>query len=184
MRVTAGMQLLPPMRGLAADAVRNSHMHHLCHADMPAVCMQATLHGHSAAFWLFLEALGLRSCGLLAATLVPLLHVAMLFLGPLVMMLLDQQQLKEDCERLASRALWQSPAFWRNYIVAPLSEEVVFRAVLMALLLLEVSLIRNIRSNHQRPVLHTFVCPRKYMSVTILLARMPNLHPGADGTLH
>ena len=60
--------------------------------------------------------------------LLPLLLTAILFLGPLTLSLpgLDQRY----CD-----PLWQDPTAWRDLVVAPVTEEFVFRALLLAVLL-------------------------------------------------
>ncbi|KAM8793758.1 CAAX prenyl protease 2 [Eudromia elegans] len=87
-----------------------------------------------------LALLGLRLEGLLPATLLPLLLTMVLFLGPLAQLCLDCPQRWPDGLRLlcAPRrwALRVTDVRWlRNQVVAPLSEELVFRACMLPVLL-------------------------------------------------
>lgn len=75
-----------------------------------------------------LAALGLRSSGLLAASILPLLLTAVLFAGPLLQLATDRRQ------RHARLAL-PLPMLLRNLVVAPLVEEFVFRSCMLSYLL-------------------------------------------------
>jgi len=78
--------------------------------------------------------LGLRTAGLLQAVLLPLLLTCILFLGPVCQLLVDGRAL----HYLSSR-LWRQACTdwicWRNYVVAPFSEEFTFRACMLPVLL-------------------------------------------------
>ncbi|XP_067170885.1 CAAX prenyl protease 2 [Apteryx mantelli] len=86
-----------------------------------------------------LALLGLRLEGLVPATLLPLLLTMVLFLGPLI-------QLSMDCpwDWLDGLKVLFDPRFWalclsdvrwlRNQVVAPLTEELVFRACMLPML--------------------------------------------------
>ncbi|XP_004924603.1 CAAX prenyl protease 2 isoform X2 [Bombyx mandarina] len=81
-----------------------------------------------------LEHLGLRTSGWIQATLLPLFLTAILFLGPLTMQFLSGIW-KLYTKPLYWLASWQDLVWLRNHIMAPLSEEWVFRACMMPLLL-------------------------------------------------
>ncbi|XP_024540057.1 CAAX prenyl protease 2 [Selaginella moellendorffii] len=87
-----------------------------------------------------LNLMGIRSDYLMQATLYPLLLTALLYLGPLFVELLElidgEQAVATDHGFMASLIfLGQDVVAWRNYVVAPLSEEIVFRACMIPLLL-------------------------------------------------
>ncbi|EFJ10367.1 hypothetical protein SELMODRAFT_427203 [Selaginella moellendorffii] len=87
-----------------------------------------------------LNLMGIRSDYLMQATLYPLLLTALLYLGPLFVELLElidgEQGAANDHGFMASLIfLGQDVVAWRNYVVAPLSEEIVFRACMIPLLL-------------------------------------------------
>ncbi|XP_030854185.1 CAAX prenyl protease 2 [Strongylocentrotus purpuratus] len=79
--------------------------------------------------------LGVRNPGLLAAITVPLVLTMVLFLGPLYMLYLDGSHDVPFVERgvfgsnIASQMVWL-----RNYLIAPFTEEFVFRACMLPLL--------------------------------------------------
>ncbi|XP_072737069.1 CAAX prenyl protease 2 [Ciconia boyciana] len=83
--------------------------------------------------------LGLRLEGLVPATLLPLLLTMILFLGPLIQLSMDCPWRWLDGVRVAF-----DPRFWalclgdvrwlRNQVVAPLTEELVFRACMLPML--------------------------------------------------
>lgn len=84
--------------------------------------------------------LGLRLEGLLPATLLPLLLTMVLFLGPLMQLCMDCPWRCMEGLRgaLAPRRLLLCVAdvrWLRNHVVAPLSEELVFRACMLPVLL-------------------------------------------------
>ncbi|KAF6205522.1 hypothetical protein GE061_019695 [Apolygus lucorum] len=89
------------------------------------------------------DLLGMRWPGMLAASAVPLLLTMFLFLGPLVV--------KTQSESLAALA---EPSYWvenltsiywlRDHIIAPLSEELTFRASLLPLLVQCVSPVKAV----------------------------------------
>ncbi|XP_072031711.1 CAAX prenyl protease 2-like [Amphiura filiformis] len=80
--------------------------------------------------------LGVRSEGILAAVFIPLLLTMVLFLGPLSM--LKYEDLVDALPILGEKSIWKDEViqtFWlRNYVVGPLTEEVVFRACMLPLL--------------------------------------------------
>ncbi|KAK0181907.1 hypothetical protein PV327_000091 [Microctonus hyperodae] len=84
-----------------------------------------------ASIW---ELLGLRWSGLFQATVLPLFLTMVLFLGPLCM-----QALNGIWRLYAEPMYWLGSArtliWWRNQVVAPLSEEWTFRACMLPLLL-------------------------------------------------
>ena len=80
------------------------------------------------------ETVGLRLDGLLPAIVVPLLLTAVLFLGPLATAALGVRARLWLYPQYWRRAL-SDLIFWRNYVVAPISEEVTFRACLVPILL-------------------------------------------------
>ncbi|XP_068619164.1 CAAX prenyl protease 2 [Battus philenor] len=95
--------------------------------------------------WLFLkeetlirgdmyEQLGLRLSGIIVAFVTPLALTSVLFLGPLTMQFLSGTW-RIYIEPLYWMASWQDLTWVRNHIMAPLSEEWVFRACMMPLLL-------------------------------------------------
>ena len=76
--------------------------------------------------------------------LLPLLLTAILFLGPLALSLPGHDQ--RYCD-----PLWQDSTAWRDLVVAPVTEEFVFRALLLAVLLGKVS-------NSDTFILPQYVC--------------------------
>ncbi|KAK9814649.1 hypothetical protein WJX72_009245 [[Myrmecia] bisecta] len=85
-----------------------------------------------------LRVLGLRWEGSLAASVVPLLLTALLFLGPLAQWALDGPHSKDGH--------YQSPRWLlaaRNYVVGPITEEFVFRACMAPFLVLQGFSIRS-----------------------------------------
>ena len=75
--------------------------------------------------------------------MIPLAHVATLFLGPLLMSALGSLERSRGCslhshvsEQL-QRVSWPELVTVRNLVVAPISEEFVFRACMVPLLLLQ-----------------------------------------------
>lgn len=77
-------------------------------------------------------AIGVRSEGLLAAATLPLLLTAALFLGPLAVMATSRTHLHLY---LNWRAGLSNLIWWRNHVVAPLTEELTFRACMLPVLL-------------------------------------------------
>jgi hypothetical protein len=67
------------------------------------------------------------------ACLAPLSTIVALFLGPLTMKLADWGACQSG--RRYSEPVWQSAAAWRDLICAPISEELVFRALMLTVLL-------------------------------------------------
>ncbi|KAI5633042.1 CAAX protease self-immunity domain-containing protein [Phthorimaea operculella] len=80
------------------------------------------------------DQLGLRWSGLIQASVLPLLLTAILFLGPLTMQALSGIW-KIYAEPVYWLSSWQDLVWVRNHVMAPLSEEWVFRACMMPLLL-------------------------------------------------
>lgn len=80
--------------------------------------------------WHFCRLAGFRREGLSQAILYPLLTTALLFLGPLV-----QRLTSKDSQSRYPEPLLSSPAAWRDLVVAPLTEEFVFRCLVIAILL-------------------------------------------------
>jgi len=67
------------------------------------------------------------------ACFAPLLTVAVLFLGPLTMEVTDEGPRQSG--RRYSEPVWRSAPAWRDLICAPISEELVFRALMLTVLL-------------------------------------------------
>ncbi|XP_037302268.1 CAAX prenyl protease 2-like [Manduca sexta] len=80
------------------------------------------------------EHMGLKYSGIIQATLLPLFITAVLFLGPLTMQFLSGT-LKIYAEPMYWVASWQDLVWVRNHVMAPLSEEWVFRSCMVPLLL-------------------------------------------------
>jgi len=80
------------------------------------------------------ELLGLRTAGLLQASILPLLLTMALFLGPTAMLLLDERY-RMFCVPMFWRHSLQDWIWWRNHVVAPFSEEFTFRACMVPVLL-------------------------------------------------
>ena len=87
------------------------------------------LYQHSLA-----EIIGLRLPGMLYSILLPLLLTMVLFLGPLVMLILDARtrvyMVPDYWRQCITNWIW-----WRNHVVAPFSEEFTFRACMVPVLL-------------------------------------------------
>ena len=75
--------------------------------------------------------MGLQQEGTLQAMLFPLLTSALLFLGPLVLKATDNDN--TFGRRYPSPAYFD-PKAWRDLCVAPLTEEFVFRALILGIL--------------------------------------------------
>lgn len=80
--------------------------------------------------WQFCQLIGLQKEGLGQAIFYPLLTTALLFLGPTV-----QRLTSKDDQARYPEPLLSSPAAWRDLFVAPLTEEFVFRCLVVAILL-------------------------------------------------
>ena len=118
-----------------------------CHVILGSIQLQAAasaLHATAAhpeyTFW---DVLGLRRSGVVSAVLLPLAHVAMLFLGPLLMEVLDRYQTYQARLLKAQPSIvhprrWLSLPSLRRLLVAPITEEFVFRACMLPHLLLQV----------------------------------------------
>ncbi|XP_037963093.2 CAAX prenyl protease 2 [Plutella xylostella] len=78
--------------------------------------------------------LGLRAAGVVQASIVPLILTAILFLGPLTMQFFSGIW-KLYAEPVYWLSSWKDWVWVRNHFMAPLSEEWVFRACMMPLLL-------------------------------------------------
>ncbi|XP_070579134.1 CAAX prenyl protease 2-like [Ptychodera flava] len=79
------------------------------------------------------EWLGIRTAGIGAAAVLPLVLTMILFLGPIVMVFYDGISSYFDLNLLKSEV--SSSLWWRNYWVAPFTEEFVFRACMLPLLI-------------------------------------------------
>ncbi|OWR43981.1 CAAX prenyl protease 2 [Danaus plexippus] len=79
------------------------------------------------------EHMGLRISGMLLASTVPLFLTATLFLGPLTMQFFGGT-FKLYAEPMYWLSCWQDLVWLRNHIMAPLSEEWVFRSCMMPIL--------------------------------------------------
>lgn len=86
--------------------------------------------------WPLATILGARTAGLASALFWPLLLTVVLFSGPLVVMFSSDNSLLRLRSKLYN---WQyyltNLIFWRNYIVAPFTEEFTFRACMLPILL-------------------------------------------------
>jgi len=80
------------------------------------------------------ELIGLRTTGLLQASILPLLLTMILFLGPTAMLLLDER-FRVFCVPMFWKQSLQDWIWWRNHVVAPFSEEFTFRACMVPVLL-------------------------------------------------
>ncbi|CAK8693260.1 CAAX prenyl protease 2-like [Clavelina lepadiformis] len=76
----------------------------------------------------FLEWIGIRFEGLIPAVFLPSFLIIILFLGPVVMLLIDHGMKSLFSSQMSDITIW------RNYFVAPLSEELVFRGCMLPLL--------------------------------------------------
>ncbi|XP_022090614.1 CAAX prenyl protease 2-like isoform X2 [Acanthaster planci] len=95
--------------------------------------------------------LGVRQAGLITSLSVPLLLTMVLFLGPLYMLLISDTRQLSPVVLLPREWLARSKGMAiavRNYIVGPVTEEIVFRACMLPLL---VPCLGNLRA--------VFVCP-------------------------
>ncbi|CAL5226832.1 g9696 [Coccomyxa viridis] len=79
-----------------------------------------------------LQLLGLRTKGLAAAALVPILLTALLFLGPLSLLVIKWLSGRRVEQLDRSLLEW-----WRSTVVGPVTEEFAFRACMLPLLLLQ-----------------------------------------------
>uniref|UniRef100_H2ZDD4 CAAX prenyl protease 2 n=1 Tax=Ciona savignyi TaxID=51511 RepID=H2ZDD4_CIOSA len=93
------------------------------------VYMSGSSHCASATSASILDWIGIRWSGLLAATVLPSLLILILFLGPMIMFVLDHGITSLTCYKITDIILW------RNFFVAPFSEELVFRGCMMPLLI-------------------------------------------------
>ncbi|KAG8146698.1 hypothetical protein E2320_013808 [Naja naja] len=131
-----------------------------------------------------LTLMGFRLEGILPATLLPLLLTVILFLGPLIQLSMDCPWDMVDGLRVAF-----DPRFWvlcltdmrwlRNQVIAPFTEELVFRACMvpmlvpctgvgLAIVTVPVLLHRDLRSLHRVP-LHPNRTPHWAGSLPLLL---------------
>lgn len=113
------------------------------------------------------EILGIRIPGLLLSTIMSLVLTMVLFLGPLCMHL---QNVVWTCN--SDLSVWIAPfkdlIWWRNYVVAPLSEEFTFRACMLPILL-----------QCFRPIFAIFICPL-FFGVAHLHHIMERINSGMD----
>ncbi|KAJ1726971.1 CAAX prenyl protease [Coemansia biformis] len=79
-----------------------------------------------------LALLGLDVRAALPSTIVSLVLVGLLFLGPLVLDNLDGVFAWDSLKRVP-QSLWSQPECMRNYVVGPATEELVFRSAVVAL---------------------------------------------------
>lgn len=102
-------------------------------ASPPFVCAfgsSALLEGAALA-----AVIGFRGEGLLSAVVIPLFLTAVLFLGPVVMASVNDVRIK----LIMMPHYWSQSIkdliWWRNYVVAPFTEEYTFRACMLPILL-------------------------------------------------
>ncbi|RKP02412.1 hypothetical protein CXG81DRAFT_10787 [Caulochytrium protostelioides] len=93
-------------------------------------------HGHGASastpFWAWIS---FRTDTLLPATVGPLLAFVLLFLGPLLLLALDDLlPFQADFPAAQVAAQFRSLIVWRDLVVGPIAEEIVFRACMTPLL--------------------------------------------------
>jgi len=89
--------------------------------------------GQSRSFWALL---GFRSDGLLNAVFFPIILTVVLFLGPLVIDTLNGEGFVYNLRNVSEFVTRSRDIVWiRNYIFAPISEEVVFRACMLVLII-------------------------------------------------
>ncbi|KAJ2804325.1 CAAX prenyl protease, partial [Coemansia guatemalensis] len=79
-----------------------------------------------------LAQLGLAGHTALPSMLVSLVLVAVLFLGPLILDNLNGVFTWENLRRIP-KSLWNQPEYMRNYVVGPITEELVFRSSVVPL---------------------------------------------------
>ncbi|CAG0912967.1 unnamed protein product [Notodromas monacha] len=96
-------------------------------------CIYTYTFSDADSFEEFKDLTGLRTDHLMSASFLPVLLTSLLFLGPLVV-LWQEQMIKKLCDL----SYWRGSIFdifWlRNYVVAPFSEELVYRSCLIAML--------------------------------------------------
>ena len=87
-------------------------------------------------FFNIFELIGIRMEGFLLGSLMPLVSTMILFLGPIVMGLIDDYEFYFNLENLKSsfQSNIKDIYWWRAIIVAPISEEFVFRGCMCPLL--------------------------------------------------
>ena len=79
----------------------------------------------------FRQLVGLQQEGALQAMFFPLLTTALLFLGPLVLKATDND---DAFGRRYPSPAYFDPKAWRDLCVAPLTEEFIFRALILRIL--------------------------------------------------
>lgn len=90
--------------------------------------------GHLLEKYSLMDLIGLRTPGLIQASVLPLLLTMILFLGPTAMLLLDER-FRVFCVPMFWKQSLQDWIWWRNHVVAPFSEEFTFRACMVPVLL-------------------------------------------------
>lgn len=90
--------------------------------------------GHLLEKYTLMDLIGLRTPGLIQASVLPLLLTMILFLGPTAMLLLDER-FRVFCVPMFWKQSLQDWIWWRNHVVAPFSEEFTFRACMVPVLL-------------------------------------------------
>jgi len=79
--------------------------------------------------------IGFRSEGMISAVVIPLFLTAALFLGPLVMASVNDVRIKLIMMPHYWAQSMRDLIWWRNYVVAPFTEEYTFRACMLPILL-------------------------------------------------
>ncbi|KAJ2725635.1 CAAX prenyl protease [Coemansia sp. Benny D115] len=77
--------------------------------------------------------LGLDPKRIVGSVIVSLVLVSTLYLGPLVLDHLDGRLFDWEAWRRAPANLWAQPGLMRNYVVGPVTEELVYRSVVVSL---------------------------------------------------
>ncbi|XP_055380548.1 CAAX prenyl protease 2 [Condylostylus longicornis] len=83
----------------------------------------------------FAELLGLKADGCLLAALVPIGLTGVLFLGPLCVQILNYQGTPNFLSGKYWKEHLRNILWWRNHVVAPLTEEFTFRACMLPLMM-------------------------------------------------
>ncbi|KAJ2632439.1 CAAX prenyl protease [Coemansia sp. RSA 1290] len=82
-----------------------------------------------------IELLGLDFRLALPSMFVSLVLISVLFMGPLAMLYMEGDVSWEQLRRIP-QSLWNQPTWMRNYLVGPLTEELVFRSSILPLWLI------------------------------------------------
>lgn len=84
--------------------------------------------------WQFLRASGFDPHASLVGWVLPLLMTVVLFMGPLVLWAVDRKSDGgADCN-VSIATMWKDPTTWRNLVFAPLTEEFLFRGLIVPVL--------------------------------------------------